>query len=169
MQMPGDNPNDKSTVAQIDPAREALGQQAFNPDNAAAPSDKFSRYVAVTAKGVDNLPEGVLRAGADAFAHPVDTAMMVGESAVMGAVLKTILPKGGPAGLIAGAAIGGYFLYEAGKPIGDAYSKAGNAKTMGDLNAAGHELGDAGGAFLTNSAISMGGYRLGAGLANKVL
>ncbi len=71
--------------------------------------------------------------------------------------------------LIAGLAIGGYFLYKSAEPIGDAYSKAGNAKTMGELNAAGNELGDAGGAFVTNSLISMGGYRLGAGAANKFL
>jgi len=168
--MPGDNPNDKIPIAQNDPTRQALGQQAFSPDDSkAAPSSKLSRYADVTAKGLENLPEGVLKAGADAFAHPLDTAIMVGESAALGAVLKTVLPKGGPAGLIAGAAIGGYFMYEAAKPIGDAYSKAGNAKTMGELNAAGNELGDAGGAFVTNSVIAMGGYRLGAGAANKLM
>ncbi|MBS2000803.1 MAG: S8 family serine peptidase [Cyanobacteria bacterium SZAS LIN-5] len=168
--MPGDNPNDKIPVAQNDPTRQALGQQAFSPDDSkAAPSSKLTRYADVTAKGLEHLPEGVLKAGADAFAHPLDTAIMVGESAALGAVLKTVLPKGGPAGLIAGAAIGGYFMYEAAKPIGDAYSKAGNAKTMGELNAAGNELGDAGGAFVTNSVIAMGGYRLGAGAANKLM
>ncbi len=167
--MPGDNPNDQIPVPQNDPTRQALGQQAFSPDDKAAPSSKMSRYADVTAKGLEQLPEGVLKAGADAFAHPLDTAIMVGESAALGAVLKTVLPKGGPAGLIAGAAIGTYFMYEAAKPIGDAYSKAGNAKTMGELNAAGNELGDAGGAFVTNSLISMGGYRLGAGAANKFL
>lgn len=168
--MPGDNPNDKIPVAQNDPTRQALGQQAFSPaDNAAAPSSKFDRYVNVTVQGVENLPGGIIKAAGDAITHPLDTAKMVAESAAMGAVLKTALPKGGPAGLIAGLAIGGYFLYKGIEPMGDAYSKAGNAKTMGELNAAGRELGDAGGAFVTNSAIAMGGYRLGAGAANKFL
>ena len=167
--MPGDNPNDASPVVQNDAARQALVHQAFNPDNIAAPSSTLARYVDVTGKGLEHLPEGLLKSVEDNVTHPWELAKMIGTSAAMGAVLKTVLPKGGPAGLIAGVAIGGYFLYESAKPIGDAYSKAGTAKTMGDLNAAGVELGDAGGSILVNSAVSMGGYRLGAGVANKFL
>jgi kumamolisin len=167
--MPGDHPNDVSPVVQNDAARQALVHQAFNPDNIAAPSSALSRYVDVTGKGLEHLPEGVLKSFEDTVTHPLELAKTILTSAAMGAVLKTVLPKGGPAGLIAGAAIGGYFFYESAKPIGDAYSKAGSAKTMGDLNAAGVELGDVGGSFLVNSAVSMGGYRLGAGAANKFL
>ena len=167
--MPGDNTNDVQHTTQPDATRQNLGQQAFSPDRAAAPTSAAVRYLDVTGKGLEHLPEGIINAGADTFSHPGELLKMVGTSAVMGAALKTILPKGGPAGLIAGAAIGGYFLYEGMKPVADAYSKAGSAKTMGELNAAGNELGDAGGAFLVNSAISMGGYRLGAGAANKLL
>ncbi len=76
--MPGDNPNDKIPVAQNDPTRQALGQQAFSPaDNAAAPASKFDRYVSVTAQGVEHLPGGIIKAAEDAITHPLDTAKMV--------------------------------------------------------------------------------------------
>ncbi len=165
--MPIERPGDSTGVAHSD-SRQALSQQAFNSTEA-APSSAAARYAEVTAKGLYNLPAGMVHSAVETVTHPKELVEMVATSAAMGAALKFALPKGGPAGLIAGTAIGGYFLYESAKPIGDAYSKAGHAKTMGELDAAGHQLGDAGGAFVVNSAIGMAGYRLGAGAANKVL
>lgn len=165
--MPIERPGDSTGVAQSD-SRQLLSQQAFNSTEA-APSSAAVRYAEVTAKGLYNLPAGMVHSVVDNVTHPKELVEMVATSAAMGAALKVVLPKGGPAGLIAGTAIGGYFLYESAKPIGDAYSKAGHAKTMGELDAAGHLLGDAGGAFVVNSAIGMGGYRLGAGAANKFM
>ncbi len=40
---------------------------------------------------------------------------------------------------------------------------------MGDLHAAGRQLGDASGEFIVNTGIAVGGYRLGAGATNRVL
>lgn len=151
--------------------RTVLGQQAFQPASTdeAAPSSKLGRYADVTAEGLMNLPAGIGHAIYQDATHLGDTAEMLGSSAVLGAALKTVLPEGGPVGLVAGAAIGGYFLWQAGKPIGDAYAKAGDAQTMSQLRAAGVELGDAAGAFGVNSAISMGGYKIGAGVMGRVL
>jgi len=138
-------------------------------DTTAAPDSKFSRYSQVTAEGVKNLPAGIGHSLWHNVTHPLETVEMVASSAVLGAVLKTGLPEKGPAGLIAGTLIGGYFLYTSAEPIGNAYKKAGEAKTMGDLHAAGRQLGDAGGEFIVNTGIAIGGYRLGAGATNRAL
>ena len=102
--------------------RTALGQQAFQPTDTqqAAPDSKFQRYADVTFQGLTNLPAGVGHAFIDDVTHPLQTAEMIGTSAAMGAVLKGVLPEGGSAGLIAGTAIAGYFLWQASKPIADA-------------------------------------------------
>lgn len=138
-------------------------------DLTAAPDSKVSRYAQVTVEGAKNLPAGIGHALWTSVTHPVDTIKMVASSAALGAVLKTGLPEKGPAGLIAGTAIGGYFLITSFEPIADAYGKAGEAKTMGDLHAAGRQLGDAGGEFIVNTGIAVGGYKLGAGATNRVL
>ncbi|HNB21174.1 MAG TPA: S53 family peptidase [Candidatus Melainabacteria bacterium] len=138
-------------------------------DTTAAPDSKLSRYAQVTVEGVKNLPSGIGHSVWHSVTHPMETAEMVASSAVLGAVLKTGLPERGPAGLIAGTLIGGYFLYTSAEPIGNAYKKAGEAKTMGDLHAAGRQLGEAGGEFIVNTGIAVGGYRLGAGATNRLL
>jgi kumamolisin len=167
--MPGDNPFDAKLIAQNDAARQHLGEQAFSLDNIVAPISKVDRYIDVTGNGLHQLPGAVENSFVNTITHPLELAEMVGTSAAMGAVLKAVLPEGGPAGLIAGTAVGAYFLYQSGKPMADAYSKAGSARTTGDLYAASTELANASGDFAVNSAISVGGYRLGAGAANKFL
>ena len=74
--MPGDNPNDQIPVVQNDPARQALGAQAFSPDNAAAPSSKIDRYINVTGKGLEHLPEGIGKSALDAITHPLDLSLI---------------------------------------------------------------------------------------------
>ncbi len=157
---------DRSVVEQ---SRLLLSQQAFvrqDADNQAAPSSRLGRYGEVTIKGIGNLPAGIGHAIVADIQDPVGTLKMVATSAAMGAVLKTVLPEGGAAGKIAAVAIGGYFMYKAAEPVMDAYSKAGSAKTMKDINLAATQLGDAGGSFLVNSAVSGVGYKLGAGAAS---
>jgi kumamolisin len=161
--------------AQAAEARNNLVQAAGLAENVsaagstAAPDSKFSRYMQVTAEGAKNLPAGMWHAVVTNVTHPVETFKMVASSAALGAVLKTGLPEKGPAGLIAGTLIGGYFLITSAEPIAEAYGKAGSAKTMDDLHAAGRQLGDAGGEFIVNTGIAVGGYRLGAGATNRVL
>lgn len=146
-----------------------IGGGQLASDTTAAPESKVSRYAQVTVEGVKNLPAGIGHSLWHNVTHPIDTLEMVASSAALGAVLKTGLPEKGPAGLIAGTLIGGYFLYTSAEPITNAYKKAGEAKTMGDLHAAGRQLGDASGEFIVNTGISIGGYRLGAGATNRAL
>ena len=134
-----------------------------------APDNSFARYGLVTAKGVAKLPEGVWNATVHSVTHPLETLQTFGAAAAMGAVLKTVLPEAGPAGKIAGVAIGAYFTYQAAKPIMEAYSDAGNAKTMIDLDNAAMKLGNAGGEFAVGTLIAAGGYKLGAGGAERIL
>jgi hypothetical protein len=101
--------------------------------------------------------------------NPGETLTTLGMGAGFAVVLKTVLPEGGMAGKIAGAALGTYFAVEAAKPIVAGFSKAGAAATMSDLNAASLQIGDAGGAFLVNSAIAAGGYKIGGALTDRAL
>src|ERR1700722_812410 len=89
-------------------AREmASSKDALAP--AAAPDSLVAKYGLVTLKGMENVPAGILHAGEDAVKHPLQTLGVIGSAAAMGAVLKTVLPEAGPAGQIAGMALGAYF------------------------------------------------------------
>ncbi|MBX9724184.1 MAG: hypothetical protein K2X81_22440, partial [Candidatus Obscuribacterales bacterium] len=137
--------------------------------NTAAPNSLAYRYGIVTAKGIGNIPAGMLHAAEEDIKHPLQTLEMIGSAALMGAALKVVLPEAGPAGKIAGAAIGAYFTYKAATPFVDAYKHATYAKTMGDLDLAARHIGDAGGSFIVNSAVSGLGYKLGSAGAERVL
>ncbi len=136
---------------------------------AAAPESAFGKYSLVTSKGVAKLPEGVWNAAVHSATHPLETLETLGAAAAMGVVLKTVLPETGAAGKIAAGAIGLYFTYQAARPVMDAYSEAGNAKTMGDIDNAAMKLGNAGGEFIVSSAIAAVGYKVGAGVTERVL
>lgn len=135
----------------------------------AAPHSSIGKYGLVTAKGIQKLPEGMWNSVVHYATNPVDLVTTFGAAAAMGAVLKTVLPEGGTAGKIASVAIGAYFTYHAAKPMMEAYSDAGNAVTMLDIDNAATKFGNAGGEFVVGSVIAAGGYKLGAGAAERVL
>jgi kumamolisin len=93
----------------------------------------------------------------------------VGTAAGMAVVLKTVLPEGGMAGKLAGAAIGAYFTYKAAEPIMHAYTQAGEATTLAQLDHASNQIGEAGGSFIVNSAIAALGYKAGSKITDRVL
>ncbi|MBX9690171.1 MAG: hypothetical protein K2X27_25895, partial [Candidatus Obscuribacterales bacterium] len=164
-------------AAAADPNREELinklAREMITDKNAlapaAAPETTLAKYGLVTVKGISNVPAGMLHAVEHNIKHPWETVGMVAGAAAMGATLKTILPETGNAGKIAGLAIGAYFTYKSVEPVVDAYKFAGHAKTMKDLDLAAAHLGDVGGSFIVNSAISAAGYKLGAAGAERVL
>jgi len=135
----------------------------------AAPDSALSRYGSLTIKGLEYAPQGLLHAGKEAISNPVQTLGIIGSSAVMGAVLKTVLPEAGPAGKIASLAIGAYFTYEAAQPVMQSYKAAANATSEREIDLAARQLGNAAGSFVVNSAIAGVGYGLGAYGANRVL
>lgn len=134
-----------------------------------APDSAMARYGLVTVNGIAKVPEGLLNAVVKDVKNPLAAAETIGMGAGMAVVLKAVLPEGGPAGQIAGAAIGAYFTYKAAAPIIDAYKKAGNATTMRDLDAASTQIGNAGGSFIVDSALAGVGYKAGAFVADKAL
>ncbi len=141
-------------------AREMSAQPIRTVD--AAPDSAAARFGIATAKGLTHLPEGIWNSVVHNVEHPLEALTTVGMGAGLALVLKTVLPQGGLAGKIAGAAIGGYFTYKAAEPMMDALGKANRATTMAELDGAGAQLGDVGGSFLVNSALAFGGYKLGA-------
>ena len=135
----------------------------------ALPESTAGRIAVTTVEGLRNVPAGLVHAVADDWNNKGQVVETLATSAAMGAALKTILPETGVAGKVAGLAIGGYFMYRAATPIGEAYSKGIHAKTAADMDSAGKELGDAAGGFAVNSVIAAGGYRVGAGFMGKAL
>lgn len=129
----------------------------------------FQRHSIATAQGLWNLPIGVVNSAYHQVTHPLETLQIAGGAAALGAGLKLVLPEAGPAGKIAGAAIGIYFTYQALKPVGEAYSQAHNATTLTEVNSAGWKLANAGGEFIVHSGIAMAGYKVGAGATEHVL
>ncbi|MBX9685218.1 MAG: M4 family metallopeptidase [Candidatus Obscuribacterales bacterium] len=150
-------------------AQEMAGGQKTLMTFDKAPENALTRYGLAALDGVANMPAGALKAVKHNIDHPVDALKSVGMGAGMAVVLKTVLPEGGPAGKIAAGAIGAYFTYQAVTPVIDGMKKAGVATTMKDLNAASVQIGDAGGAFLVDSALAVGGYKLGSRLIDPVL
>ncbi len=149
-------------------AREMVSaKDALSP--AAAPDSLLGRYGLVTLKGIGNVPQGMLHAVEDNINNPLKALETVASAAAMGIVLKTVLPEAGPAGKIAGAALGAYFTYKSAEPVIQAYKYAGQAKSMVDIDLAATHLGDIGGSFIVNSAIAAAGYKLGAAGAERVL
>jgi kumamolisin len=169
---------DKSVSPETSSARESLINDVLKTQVAAtsdllgpppAPGSAFKRHGMVTAQGIWNLPVGVINSAYHQVTHPMETLEIAGAAAAMGAGLKLILPEAGPAGKIAGAAIGIYFTYQAAKPMMEAYSQAHNATTLPQLNDAGWKLGNAGGEFIVHTGIAMAGYKVGAGATEHVL
>lgn len=170
---------DSATGASATSEHDALinkvaAEMAKSPNNTLmtfdkAPENAMTRYGTVAVDGLFKVPAGMLNAVVDNVKHPMQALETVGMGAGMAVVLKTVLPEGGAAGKIAAGAIGAYFTYEAAKPVIDGFRKAGVASSMADLNAASVQIGDAGGAFVINSALAVGGYKLGARVIDPVL
>lgn len=134
-----------------------------------APENAINRYGIAAAQGLARVPEGVLNAVVHDVNHPMETLGTIGMGAGMAVVLKAVIPETGPAGKIAGAAIGTYFLAKAAEPVIHGFKQAGEAKSMADLNAASMQIGNAGGEFIVNSALAAGGYKLGARAMEPVM
>lgn len=134
-----------------------------------APDNTLVRYGMVTINGLENVPKGVYHSISRNISHPMEALETAGTAAGMALVLKTVLPEGGIAGKVAGAAIGAYFTYKAAEPIIDSYKIAHNARSMSQMDYASRQFGDAGGSFLVNSAIAAAGYKLGSHITDRVL
>ncbi len=151
-------------------ARESLGE---NPGRLltfqSAPDNTLVRYGIVSINGLENIPKGVVHSISHNIKNPLHALETAGTAAGMAVVLKTVLPEGGIAGKLAGAAIGAYFTYKAAEPIFGAYKIAHNATTMSQLDFASKQIGEAGGAFIVDSAIAAAGYKLGSHYTERVL
>lgn len=134
-----------------------------------APTNQLNKYATVTLQGLSKMPEGMLLAAKHNVDNPLQALETLGMGAATAVALKTILPEGGMAGKLAGAAIGVYFTYKAAEPIMDGYKKAGSATSMRELNSASTQIGYASGQFLVDTAIAATGYKVGAHYTGRVL
>jgi kumamolisin len=148
-----------------DAAKHALTQAAFGTSDEKAPDSAAGRYGTWLADGIKDLPAGAWHSVQKDFGSwdgLKGTGEMVLSSAALGATLKMLLPEGGMAGKAASVLIGGYFLGKAAEPVAASFRNARDAQTMDQLHAAGAQLGDAAGDFVTGTIISGAGYKLGA-------
>lgn len=133
-----------------------------------APENIGDRYGLAALKGIANLPRGIANAVHHDINHPLEILETIGTGAATAVVLKAVLPESGLTGKIAGAALGTYFMWQAAKPVIAGFKNAGSATTIKDLDLAAAQIGDAGGAFIVNSAVAAAGYRLGGAFADSV-
>ncbi len=134
-----------------------------------APDNKLTRYGLVTLDGLGKMPEGMWNSAKHNLSHPLEMAQTFGMGAGVAFALKTLLPEAGISGKLVGAGIGLYFTYKCMEPVIDGYSKAGSARTMQELDLASTQIGNASGAFVVDSVIAMGGYKLGSHYTGKML
>jgi kumamolisin len=138
-------------------------------DASAAPTTDLGKIGAITLKGAESAPMGLVHAAEDDWDHKGRTLGFVATSAAMGAVLKAALPESGAVGKYVGLGIGLYFGAKAAIPVVEAYAQGLKGTTQADIDKAGHQVGDAAGGFVLNSAIAAGGYRIGAGAMGKLM
>jgi len=131
----------------------------------AAPASKWDKFVDVTEMGVQNIPAGIWHT----LEHPMGMLENVAISVGTGALAKVLLPERGPLGVVCAIGLGAYFLEQAAVPGYQAYKKGLNAKTMGELNQAGDQLGDVFGGTLINLPIGIYGYKVGGGIGEGIM
>ncbi|HEY9783848.1 MAG TPA: M4 family metallopeptidase, partial [Candidatus Obscuribacterales bacterium] len=127
----------------------------------AAPAGAGERLWEVTKDGIKKIPQG--------FIHSLDPRNIIPNVAIgfgIGAGTKLLLPKAGPVGKVAAAAIGLYFV---GKPLLTGYGKAYFAETRGDMDEASTILGDTVGGMPVAIVEGGIGAKLGAGAMGKLL
>lgn len=167
--MAGNLENRDSTVPRsgADSARDSLSQEAFSAGQDAVTGNTLQRYASVTGKGIENIPNGILKTIEYDGTHLGHTAKIIAGAAMTGGLFRAILAEGGPVAKSASLLIGGYLLAKSASPIIDAYGKAGSATTQFEMDGAARELGDAAGAFVFDGLIAGGGYKIGSGLVSK--
>jgi hypothetical protein len=146
--MAGDKTTDAPAKPTAPDASEALAKQALSHPSAKSSETSTldtihaaAAYVATaTDKAVDvvgrlgvvsekavvstDLAAGVWHAVKYDVTHPVQTATMIGESAVVGGVLKTVVSSRSPLGAAAGLGVGLYFGWTSTGEVRSAYGQA---------------------------------------------
>jgi hypothetical protein len=130
-----------------------------NADHQAAPTSNWDKFGAVTTQGLEDIPQGILHT----LQHPLGMVENAAISLGAGAAARAILPECGAAGKLFAVGLGVYFAEQTAVPVYQAYKTGFNAKTRGDINAAGNQLGNALGGLVVNLPIGIYGYKLGAG------
>jgi len=132
-------------------------QASANKDQLAPPTSKWDRFVEISERGLKRIPEGVLHA----VENPDRLLMNAEVSAVFGAAAKALLPEEGLIGKALAIGLGAYFTEQSAVPAYQAYKAGLNAKTMGGIQAASNQLGDALGGAVVNAPIGFLSYKLG--------
>ena len=126
---------------------------------------RLERIAEVTGKGLGQTPTAALDSGKEML-KPENwgkDALMIGSSAVFGAVLRVALPETGALKTIAGVAMGGMFLKDAAMPVLHAWGKVWNDGSSKTMSAAAKNMGTGLGDFAVQGTVSM----LAAGFAAK--
>jgi hypothetical protein len=147
------------------PTKQSEVRAAGRDAQLAAPADKWDKFVAVTEEGIKATPQGIWHA----LHNPLGLAENAAISLGVGVAAKALLPESGPLGSLFAIGLGAYFAEQTAVPVYKAYRTGMQAHTMGDINLAGNQLGDAFGGLAVNLPIGIVGYKLGAGLGDRVV
>jgi hypothetical protein len=152
---PGNQPNNEvhaALAADSDPGPAALN------DNL---GKKLYRVGEVTVSGAGQAIPGIGHAIAEDFAHPENMVAKVVGGAAVGAIMKAALPAGGVGKAIAGTVMIGYMLWDAAKPVGNAWGTAWHTDNQQKLDQAATNMGNGLGAWAWDSGLGMAGGKLG--------
>jgi len=116
----------------------------------------------VAGKGLLETPQGIV----SSVEHqgPLGLATVAAESTALGFGLKMLMAKSAPVGKIAALALGTSFVAQTVPEYYEACVKGLEARTWGQMDNATHKFGEATGTLVVDSAIGLGGFKLGAGI-----
>jgi hypothetical protein len=133
---------------------------ADKTDALAAPTSGWDKFIAISKQGFKQTPEGIVHALEDPATLIVNTEI----SMAVGAAVQVLLPEEKAWGRALQVGLGAYFAARSAVPTWSAYQTGMNAKTLGDIKAAGNQVGENIGSALVNAPLGFLGYKSGEGM-----
>lgn len=174
--MTGDTKLELGATAPVTDASLRLSSEAslLDPNSTMNLKFKTQRIAEVTLDGLALTPAGIVNTIKNDI-KPENWGKgleLIGSSAAVGVVLRTILPKNGAVATAAGLVMGALFVKDAATPIAQAWGTVSSDGSSQAMKSAAEAMGNGLGEFAVHSTISLGvtvgAVRMTPGLWNKV-
>jgi len=129
----------------------------------------LQRIGITTMDGLRQTPSGFASAIEHYAEHPSEALKVLGESALLAAGLKIVLPEAGPVARLAGVVLGAKFVADSTPGFMQAYKTGLNAQTWQEMHEAGQAWGNSAGQLGLNFGLGFVGYKIGAGATGALL
>lgn len=145
----GNHNNDAGQVLLAAAQRQMLGSGGA-PDTLV---DQISRIGQVTVEGAAYALPGIVHAIGHDLSHPDELAGKLAGAATFGTLMRVLLPAGGVGKAVAGTIMLGYFIYDAARPMWQAWREAASTTDRNRLTESAQRLGDGLGRFAVDAYI----------------